>query len=218
MPEVQKLFRNEDGDVQEMLSSYEGYAFKESPLDFFILLARYKFAARLLNKHLSVIDVGCGLGLGTVLLSHFAKQVKGVDVDVDHVQRNIEEHSEIKNLSFSTLDLLSPCDEHLGAYDAVVSMDVIEHFSEEDIPQVVANYERLLKPDGFAVIGTPNVASREFASERRLSTHPFEFSHDEFRSALSRSFRHVFIFSMTDEIVSTQFPGLSWYLMALCAK
>ena len=59
---------------------------------------------------------------------------------------------------------------------------------------------------------------KKFASERRLNSHPFEFDYDEFDLVLSKSFKNVFIFTMTDEIVSTQFPKLAWYLMAICTK
>ena len=61
------------------------------------------------------------------------------------------------------------------------------------------------KKDGFAIIGTPNVASKKFASKRRLNSHPFEFDYDFFEDTLSKAFKNVFVFTMTDEIVSTQF-------------
>ena len=106
----------------------------------------------------------------------------------------------------------------VGAFDVVVSMDVIEHFQFEETEQVASNYASLLKPGGFAVIGTPNIASQPYASQRRRDSHPFEFRHDQFEDVLNSAFSNVFMFSMTDEIVSTQFPKLSWYLMALCTK
>ena len=62
----------------------------------------------------------------------------------------------------------------------VVSMDVIEHFDPSQVDLAMQGYSSLLVSDGFAVIGTPNVASRGFASKRRLETHPFEFSATEF--------------------------------------
>ena len=61
----QNLFRNKDGTIREILDNIEGISFKNSPLDFFILLARYKFAMRFLRKNHKVIDVGYGHGLST---------------------------------------------------------------------------------------------------------------------------------------------------------
>ena len=31
-------------------------------------------------------------------------------------------------------------------------------------------------------------------------------------------FQRVFLFSMTDEVVSLSFPKMAWYLMAICVK
>lgn len=213
-----KLFRNSAGEVKPMLTSVEGISFQESPLDFFILLARYKFAARFIRKTETVIDVGCGKGLGSVFLSKFAKTVVGVDFDKELLRFNKEEFSKISNLDFKHLDLMHVADAHKAMYDVVVSMDVIEHFPQPDISIVVNNYASLLKDGGYAIIGTPNVASRAYASQRRLDTHPFEFSAKEYEEALRAGFSNVFIFSMTDEVVSTSFPELAWYFMAICVK
>ncbi len=74
-----KLFRDAEGNIKSLLNEAEGISFQESPLDFFILLARYKFAAKLLKKTDTVADIGCGHGLGSIFLSKFAKQVTGVN-------------------------------------------------------------------------------------------------------------------------------------------
>jgi 2-polyprenyl-3-methyl-5-hydroxy-6-metoxy-1,4-benzoquinol methylase len=213
-----KLFRDIEGNPKEMLSFEEGIAFKESPLDFFILLARYKFASRFIKKGHKVLDMGCGKGYGSVFLASTALEVVGGDYDQDLLALNNIEHASTKNLRFEHIDLLDPEKSLLEKFDVVVSMDVIEHFEKDSISLAASNYAKFLKPGGFAIIGTPNVASRPFASERRLASHPFEFDAQGFEGELSNHFRNVFLFSMTDEVVSTSFPGLSWYLMALCTK
>lgn len=213
----QKLFRDEDGSVKEMLSFLEGISFRESPLDFFILLARYKFAARMVKKTEHVLDAGCGQGWGSVFLSRFAGQVTGTDFDAEMVQRNSKEYKNLDNVSFAQLDLLD-VSAHQFKYDVVVSMDVIEHFNKVDTEKVAANYNALLKDNGFAVIGTPSITSQPYASPRRKESHLHEFEPAEFQALMERHFKRVFLFSMTDEMVSTAFPKLAWYLMALCVK
>ena len=52
--------------------------------------------------------------------------------------------------------------------DAVVSMDVIEHLTLEDGRRMLDSIHGLLRPGGLFVVGTPNVRSAEFASQRRL--------------------------------------------------
>lgn len=213
-----KLFRDGDGEIKKILDKSEGISFQENPFDFYIMLARYKFAARLIKKNHLVLDAGCGAGLGTVFLSKFCNQVVGADFDSDLLEVNKSQYKTIKNLNFQTINLLelSPLD--IEKYDVVVSMDVIEHFTEDCVDIVASNYAKLVKPGGFAIIGTPNIASRPFASDRRLAIHPFEFTSEKFESVMAAHFSNVFLFSMTDEIVSTQFVGMSWYLMALCIK
>tara|TARA_B100000989_G_scaffold109397_1_gene80282 strand:- start:2124 stop:2783 length:660 start_codon:yes stop_codon:yes gene_type:complete len=214
----QKLFRDENGDIKDLLSSIEGFSFREDPLSFFITAARYKFATRFIKKEHKVLDAGCGHGFGSIFLSKFSKSVIGGDYDEELVSHNNKEFLSIDSLEFKQLNLLDISKEHEEQYDVVVSMDVIEHFEKSDIDLVANNYSKLLKPGGFAVIGTPNIASQKFASQRRINSHPFEFDYDEFDNVLNKAFRNVFVFSMTDEIVSTQFPKMAWYLMAICTK
>jgi len=215
--QYQKLFRTETGVIREALDALEGITFKDDPLDFFIVLARYKFIVRQIKKTDTVLDAGCGPGYGSVFLSKFAGQVVGADVDVDMIARNKEAFRDVENLSFQTMDLLDS-QEGSDPYDVLVSMDVIEHFQEDRADDVVANYAHLTKTGGFALIGTPNITSREYASVRRLASHPKEYTVDEFRVMLERHYKRVFMFSMTDEVISTSFPKMAWYLMALCVK
>jgi 2-polyprenyl-3-methyl-5-hydroxy-6-metoxy-1,4-benzoquinol methylase len=212
----QKLFRTSDGQIKEMLSHLEGISFQENPLDFFILLARYKFAARLIKKKMSVLDAGCGQGAGTLFLSKFAAHITGGDFDKALVERNNDTYKDIENINFKFLDLLTDTIEN--QYDVVVSMDVIEHFTKEQTEIVAQNYAALTKDGGFAIIGTPNIASAPYASERRKQSHLHEFEPAEFEDLLRKNFKNVFLFSMTDEVVSLSFPKLAWYLMALCVK
>ena len=213
-----RLFRDEAGNVKEMLDHEEGNSFSESPLDFYILLARYKFAMRLIEKGKNVLDAGCGMGYGSMMLASNGCIVTGGDFDEDLIKANSIRYEKNANLNFRKLDLLNVPTDLLGKFDSVVSMDVIEHFSKEQVNIVVGNYFDLLGADGFAVIGTPHVKSRPYASARRLDTHPFEFEAAEFKACLAKKFKNVFLFSMTDETVSTQFLPLSWYLMAVCTK
>ena len=214
----QNLFRNSDGSIRNILDNVEGIVFNENPLDFFIILARYKFGTRFIKKTHKVIDVGCGHGLGSVFLSKYANSIIGADLDKDLVNKNNSNYKNIKNLQFKHFDLLKPSKSFFNKFDVVISMDVIEHFNKRKMGTVVDSYYNLLNSDGFAIIGTPNIASRPYASQRRIDTHEFEFTRDEFEKTLLKKFKNVFIFSMTDEVVSTSFPNMAWYFVAICTK
>lgn len=205
------------GNVKPILSVAEYITYQKDPLDFFILLARYKFAARLLKKTDNVIDVGCSHGLGTIFMSKFAKHVVGADYYEDVIKDNKQRYDSVSNISFINLDILN-ISSHKAKYDAVISLDVIEHFTTAETKKVAENYAKLTRDGGFALIGTPNINSRKFASARRLRQHLHEFDPAKLESLLSKYFKRVFIFSMTDEVVSLTFPQMAWYLMAICIK
>lgn len=211
------LSRDENGDVKKAFNLVEGVSFQENPFEFFLVLSRYKFAARLLKKEAHVLDAGCGLGIGSVLLSQFSKKVTAVDYDQELLKINKEQYKKISNLTFEHLDLLSLPAEH-PTYDSVVSLDVIEHFPQEQIPTVVNNLANLTADGGFSIIGTPNIASQPYASSRRRESHFHEFEPDELKSLLSKYFKKVFLFSMTDENVSLSFSKMAWYLLTICIK
>lgn len=213
-----KLFRDSSGRIKELLSKIESTSYKECPLDFFILLARYKFAARLITMNDRVLDAGCGQGIGSVFLSTFAHSVVGVDVDKKLVDYCGEAYKEIENLSFLIMDLRKVRGPKNNQFDVIVCLDVIEHFTYKDAEKVIKNIWSLIREGGFAVIGTPNKFSRKFASPRRKAVHILEYDYNSFKSLLEKQFKRVFIFSMTDEVVSLSFPKLAWYLVALCIK
>ena len=214
----QKLFRDTDGKVKEMLSIHQGYNFSENPFDFFIILARYKFASKILQDKNKIIDIGCGHGFGSAFLSSSIKnRLTAVDIDEDLVKYSRDTHFK-SNIEFKSFNLLDYDHSYIEKFDGICSMDVIEHFDYDKIDNVIKQYANLLEKGGVAVIGTPNKNSNKYASQRRKDSHPFEFDYKDYKDKLSKSFSNVFVFSMTDEVVSTSFPELSWYLMAVCIK
>lgn len=197
--ESQKLFRDSSGEYKDILGEIEGYTFTDSPIDFYIILARYKFAAKMIQNKRSVIEVGCGHGYGSVFLSNHVDNLVATDIDEELIEICKKKFSSLDNCKFQVMDLLN-CDKSVEKYDGLVSLDVIEHFEKKDIDRVVDNYYSLLKKDGVAVIGTPNIKSQQYASARRKASNPFEFNYEEFYNALSNKFENVFVFSMTDSI------------------
>ena len=215
--DMQRLFRDRAGNIKELVNESEGISFQESPLDFFILLARYKFAARILDGNDTALDAGCGHGLGSVMLSKFARSVTGLDADQELVKHCQDTYGHLQNLSFIQGDLrdLSGLK---GQFDTVVCLDVIEHFAAEDAHVVLDNLSSALTSRGMLVIGTPNARSQEFGSDRRKQTHAFEYDYPTFREMLGARFKRFIVFSMTDELVGTGFSELAWYFMGTCFK
>jgi len=99
-----------------------------------------------------VLDLACGEGYGSEVLSRSAASVVGVDANPE-----AHEHARLRyrrqNLAFER-DMV----EHHGrpgAYDAVVFLQTIEHVS--DPAAVLRHFRSLLAPRGTAYVSTPNL-------------------------------------------------------------
>lgn len=140
----------------------------------------YEFAAaRIAGRR--VLDAGCGEGYGTEILAATAAEVVGVDLDKAVVGRAATRY---RRARFETADLQAlPYPD--GSFDAVVSLQVIEHLpSPRDFLGEIA---RVLAPRGTAIVSTPNRLT--FSPEGiRNPFHTFELSPSELRALASDHF------------------------------
>jgi len=94
-----------------------------------------------------------------------------------------------------------------GAFDAVVSFDLIERISPELEGQFFATVRANLGDDGVCVIGAPNSVSAEHHSPANPQNA------ERLAESMRRLFHNVFIFGMNDEVVHTGFcPGCSLFV------
>ena len=103
-----------------------------------------------------VLDVACGSGYGSDhLATSGAKKVIGLDIDGPTIEANIENYQR-DNLAFKKASALKlPFKD--GEFDVVVSFETIEHFNEDDQMDVMAEFKRVLSPEGLLIISTPNI-------------------------------------------------------------
>jgi SAM-dependent methyltransferase len=137
---------------------------------------------------LRVIDMACGEGYGSEVLSRSATAVVGVDANPE-----AHEHARLRyrrqNLEFAhgMVELFG----EPGAYDAVVFLQTIEH-----VPDPVAVLERfraLLAPGGVAYVSTPNVLTLAPAGQAKSDNpwHIREYRAQEFDSLCRSVFEQV---------------------------
>ncbi len=147
-------------------------------------LHRYALAATLVAGKV-VLDAACGEGYGSDMLAVHASQVIGVDLDEASVAYASRTYKR-KNLKFrraSVLDLPLP----KASVDVVVSFETLEHLAEQE--EMVAEFARVLRPDGLLIISTPN---RVVYSGQGQAPNPFhvkELDLPEFQALLDRHFR-----------------------------
>ena len=212
-----KQVRRGFGDASLTLGPYFAYQALNYPRHMLFTFARYKFAARLLAPmgKSDVLELGCGEGLGTLLLAEDGHNVTAVDSDESAIAHAGQTLSHA-NITFEAADFL---DKRLGDFDAVVCLDVIEHIQKEREADFFRTVCRNLRESGFAVIGTPNETASPYASEASRIGHVNLYSAERLAQSVRAWFRNVFIFGMNDEVVHTGFYPMCQYLFALgCGK
>jgi len=190
-------------------------------------VAAYDFV-RPLVEGARVLDAGCGEGYGTDLLAAVAKEAVGVDLEDPVIRRAALRYPDAR---FETANLVSlPFED--ASFDAVVSMQVIEHIHTPH--EFVAECARVLRPGGLLVISTPNRLT--FSPDGlRNPFHSFEFAPDELRATLAPRFADVEILGafhgariaiaetllrrpFTERLISQPAPEWPWWLRAAVAR
>lgn len=183
------------------------------------MLARYKFVAKILSRveDLKVLEVGCSEGIGALMLeqnTHLEKYV-GIDMDPEAVLWAIQ------NIKSERLQFLKDnfLDANLeGEFDAVYSLDVIEHIDPSTEMQFLRKCHNLLVKDGSLIIGTPSIMMSPYASEASKSAHINLYDQDRLYTSLRRFFYNVYIFNMNDEVVNIGFDKMACYIIGIACN
>ena len=207
-----KYFKNK-GPVK--LGPWTSYIYRTDPRHLGFLLARYKFCSKLLMGKNHALEIGCGDGFGIPVILQSVKTVHGIDVE-PHIIENMSNWFDSElflRCSFEILDITK--DAPQMQYDAVYSLDVIEHIPKKSEKKFIDNIVKGLSHDGICIIGTPNRNSQEYASAGSKEGHINLKNADELKELLLEEFENVFIFSMNDEVVHTGFYPMAHYLIAV---
>jgi SAM-dependent methyltransferase len=104
------------------------------------------------------LELGCGWAYGSLWARRSGANPVGIDLGLDQLRwarRRLPEGA--------TLDLAGANAKALpfrdGAFDAVFSVEMLEHVFRPDRPAVMAEIARVLKPGGTVALSTPNAAS-----------------------------------------------------------
>lgn len=150
-------------------------------------LAVYEWiGARVIGQR--VIDMACGEGYGSEVLSRGAASVVGVDANPE-----AHEHARLRyqrqNLGYER-GLVETHGEP-GAFNAVVFLQTIEHV--QDPVAVLEHFRSLLAPGGVAYISTPNLLTLapEGAEKSDNPWHLKEYRAPQFEALCRTTFANV---------------------------
>ena len=109
-----------------------------------------------------VLDAGCGAGQGTQMLRNWGCDAVGVDA----AEKLIElARTAYPGLAFTVGDLRAlPYPDK--DFDAVVARYSVIHTAPDEVPRVVAEFARVLRPGGCRLV--------EFQSSGSAATHPLD--------------------------------------------
>jgi SAM-dependent methyltransferase len=137
---------------------------------------------------LRAIDMACGEGYGSEVLSRSAATVVGVDANPE-AHAHARAKYERQNLTFERGVVESYGEP--AAYDAVVFLQTIEHV--QDPVAVLKHFRAILTPGGVAYISTPNVLTLAPPGQPKSDNpwHIREYRADEFHRLCSSAFDQV---------------------------
>jgi len=116
--------------------------------------ARAKFLPLLggLPRDATLLDLGCGSGEFLAFLGDCGfTRAEGVDVSESRVRE-----ASARGLKATRADAFELLGSAAGRFDAIVALDVLEHFTREEGLNLLGRVFRALKPNGRLVLQTPN--------------------------------------------------------------
>jgi SAM-dependent methyltransferase len=147
---------------------------------------RYAFARRF-AAGLRVLDVACGEGYGSALLSEVAAEVVGVDIAHDAVDHARTRYAHRRNVRFEQGSAAAiPLAD--GAVDVVVSFETLEHLPRAEQSRMLAEISRVLTKNGILVLSVPNPVEYSQARNYRNLFHLHEPPREELLAMLGVDF------------------------------
>ena len=110
-----------------------------------------KFLGRL-GAHSAILDAACGAGLYDGMLLEAGHSVLGIDQSGGMLARAREVFPQelFPGLRYSKMGLQEI--DFLGEFDGVICVDALEHVSPEDWPEILARFQKALRPGGMLYV------------------------------------------------------------------
>ena len=215
-PQYNIVFEVEQKHGRTQFGLMANESWNQDPKRTLFTLARYKFVAKMLSGRQQVLEIGCADAFGTRLVQQEVGHVTAVDFDPVFIADAQARMDPAWPMECRVHDMLTgPV---VGTFDAIYSLDVLEHIAPDQEYTFMANLIDSLAPAGVAIVGIPSLESQAYASPQSKAGHVNCKTGNVFKSFLEDYFQNVFVFSMNDEVVHTGYFPMAHYLMALCTS
>ena len=102
-----------------------------------------------------------------------------------------------------------------GKFDAVVSLDVIEHIYPEFEDKYFETIMMNLHKDGIGIVGTPNITASPYASKASEIGHVNLYDGMRLKQVMEKYFKSVFLFGINDEVMHLGYYKMAHYIFVL---
>lgn len=152
-----------------------------------------------------IVDVGCGLGMGSNILSQEADFVWGIDKNRKTVEFAKQAFERVKNgiyysseIKFDNIDIMTDNREFMK-FDLVVAVEIIEHIADHQtfLTNLIKKFDNK-KPENPTeyFISTPNRNNKHIGKDHPTNKyHTKEFTSEEFYDVLSQFFNKIEFFA-----------------------
>jgi len=105
------------------------------------------------DKSIRILDIGCGTGsLIAACKDAGFKNIEGIDISEEMVK--IANDFGVTEARYG--DLNEYLSDKQNSYDVISGMDIIEHFTKDELLDLIETIKNALKPEGVVVFRTPN--------------------------------------------------------------
>lgn len=217
-PQYQECWDDFEQNGPIELGPMTSHMWRTDPRHFGFCLARYKFVAKMLHGKKSALEIGCGDGFSAGVVSQEVELVDGLDFDPLCVEASNKLWEKNENMNFFVFDMKKTDQEVKRQYEAVYSMDVLEHIEEELEDRYMENLLSFLVPGGVAIIGCPSLESQTHASYWSREGHVNCKTGYDLKALAEKYFKHAFLFGMNDEVLHTGYSKMAHYNLVLACE
>lgn len=213
-PQYEALVTLKKGKGLTTLGMMNNQVWQDDPRRLVFTLSRYKFVAKLLDGKNRALEVGCGDAFASRIVKQEVQSLTVLDFDPIFVA-DIQDRADPYWLIESAVhDMLSG--PYPGTFDAIYSLDVLEHIEQVNELLFIENIIRSLSIQGVLIVGMPSLESQAYASVQSKLGHVNCKSGKDLKALFELYFHNVFLFSMNDEVVHTGFTPMAHYVIAVC--